>query len=41
MKLTELFRLMVEKEGSDLYLRTMAIPCARINGKVEHIISDP
>ncbi len=41
MQLSELFRLMVDKEGSDLYLRTMAIPCARINGRVEHLVCDP
>ena len=43
MKINELLKLMVEKDASDLFLRTNAIPRARINGKVqiigEHAIS--
>ena len=37
MKIQELFHRMVEKEASDLYLRTNAYPMARINGKLEVI----
>ncbi|HLF19069.1 MAG TPA: PilT/PilU family type 4a pilus ATPase [Candidatus Omnitrophota bacterium] len=40
MKLKDLFNLMVEKEASDLYLRTNAMPRARINGQVEVIHND-
>ncbi len=35
----ELFQLMVQKQASDLYLRTKAYPRARINGKIEVIHS--
>lgn len=31
----ELFRILVERNGSDLYLRTNAYPRARINGRIE------
>ncbi len=41
MDLKQLFRMMLEKEASDLYLRTQAYPRARINGKVEMIASQP
>jgi len=41
MKLYDLFELMVKKEASDLYLRTNALPRARINGKVEVISTEP
>lgn len=37
MNTREIFQLMIEKEASDLYLRTKAHPRARINGKVETI----
>jgi len=37
MNLNELFRIMIEKEASDLYIRTHAYPRARINGKVQSI----
>ncbi len=37
MDLSRLFKLMVEKEASDLYLRAKAYPRARINGKVQII----
>jgi len=39
MNIENIFKLMLEKEASDLYLRTGAAPRARINGEVE-IISD-
>jgi twitching motility protein PilT len=39
--LRELFQMMLQKEASDLYLRTQAIPRARINGKIEMIASKP
>lgn len=35
MTIKQLFQLMVEKEASDLFLRTSAIARARINGKVQ------
>ncbi len=41
MNVKNLFKLMIDKEASDLYLRTMAYPRARINGKVEIIGNDP
>jgi len=41
MNTQEIFKLMVEKEASDLYLRTKASPRARINGKVVEISSAP
>ncbi|MBI5023687.1 MAG: PilT/PilU family type 4a pilus ATPase [Candidatus Omnitrophica bacterium] len=41
MTLKELFQLMCDKEASDLYLRTGATPRARVNGKIETIISEP
>ncbi|MDP8265285.1 MAG: PilT/PilU family type 4a pilus ATPase [Candidatus Aceula lacicola] len=37
MKLLRFFKLMVEKEASDLFLRSHALPRARINGKVQHL----
>ncbi len=37
MNTKEIFKMMLEKEASDLYLRTKAQPRARINGKVEII----
>ena len=40
MNTKDLFKLMIEKEASDLYLRTKAQPRARINGKVETIGSN-
>ena len=43
MTLEYIFKIMLEKKASDLYLRTLAAPRARINGQVtvidEHIIS--
>lgn len=39
MNLREIFELMIQKEASDLYLRTKAFPRARINGKIEVISS--
>jgi len=36
-KLNDLFKIMVSKEASDLYLRTNATPRARINGQVQVI----
>src|SRR3989338_5539876 len=39
--LKELFQIMLQKEASDLYLRTQAAPRARINGKIEMIASKP
>jgi len=41
MELKDLFHLMVEKGASDMYLRTKAIPRARINGLVENIADEP
>jgi len=41
MNTKEVFQLMLEKEASDLYLRTKAYPRARINGKIEVIGSKP
>ncbi len=35
MNLKDLFELMCKKGGSDLYLRTNAIPRVRVNGKIE------
>ncbi|MCA9409171.1 MAG: PilT/PilU family type 4a pilus ATPase [Candidatus Omnitrophica bacterium] len=35
MDLSTLFKLLVEREGSDMFLRTNTQPRARINGKVE------
>ena len=40
MNLNELFKIMVDREASDLYLRTMAYPRARINGRIEVISSE-
>ncbi len=37
MNISGIFHLMVDKGASDLYLRTKALPRARINGKVEII----
>jgi Tfp pilus assembly pilus retraction ATPase PilT len=39
MSVRELFQLMVEREASDLYLRTKAFPRMRINGQVEVVSS--
>ena len=41
MDIKQVFQLMLEKEASDLYLRTRAFPRARINGKVETIGKEP
>src|SRR3990167_6503010 len=41
MNTKDIFKLMLEKEASDLYLRTKAFPRARINGKVEIIGKAP
>jgi twitching motility protein PilT len=41
MNTKEIFQLMVDKEASDLYLRTKAFPRARVNGKVEIIGPKP
>lgn len=41
MKTKEIFQLMVDREASDLYLRTNAHPRARINGKIETIGATP
>jgi len=41
MNIHGLFKTLVEKQGSDLYLRTMALPRARINGKIETIGATP
>ena len=41
MNTKELFKLMLNKEASDLYLRTKAVPRARINGRVETIGKEP
>ena len=41
MNTKDLFRLMIQREASDLYLRTKAFPRARINGKVEIIGQKP
>lgn len=41
MNTKEVFQLMIDKEASDLYLRTKACPRARINGKVETISPTP
>ncbi len=41
MNTRQVFQLMVEREASDLYLRTKAFPRARINGKVETIGKEP
>ena len=41
MNTKEIFQLMVDREASDLYLRTKAFPRARINGKVETIGAEP
>jgi len=40
MNIKDLFMLMVEKEASDLYLRTKTQPRARINGEIEIIGKD-
>ncbi len=40
MKIRDLFRLMVEKEASDLFLRINTFPRARIHGKVQTIGSE-
>jgi len=41
MTIQMLFQLMVEKQASDLYLRTKAFPRARIDGKIQIIDSEP
>ena len=41
MKTADFFKIMVEKEASDMYLRTKSKPRARINGHVEAISDDP
>ena len=41
MNISTLFKIMVEKEASDLYLRTKAFPRARVQGKVEVIYPEP
>jgi len=41
MNTKQIFQLMIEKEASDLYLRTKAFPRARINGRVEIIGQKP
>jgi twitching motility protein PilT len=41
MNTKDFFKLMVDHEASDLYLRTKAQPRARINGKIETIGEDP
>ena len=40
MNLRELFKIMVEKEASDMFLSTDTVPRARINGSVQIISSD-
>ncbi len=40
MKIRECLKILVEREGSDLYLKADAYPCARINGKVEPILTE-
>ena len=37
MKVEKILKTMVEKGGSDLFLRAFAAPHARINGKIEKI----
>jgi len=37
MKIKELFKIMIEKEASDLFLRTNSVPRARIDGIVKPI----
>src|SRR3989338_7469203 len=41
IKMRELFQMMLDKEASDLFLRTNASPRARIDGKVQVIKEDP
>ncbi|HQP09973.1 MAG TPA: PilT/PilU family type 4a pilus ATPase [Candidatus Omnitrophota bacterium] len=41
MNTREVFSLMLEREASDLYLRTKAQPRARINGRVETLGGEP
>ena len=41
MNISTFFKIMVEKEASDLYLRTKAFPRARIQGKIEVIYPEP
>jgi len=41
MNLSDIFKKMVEREASDLYLRTNAVPRVRINGKVEMLEGKP
>lgn len=41
MNTKQVFQLMIDKEASDLYLRTKAFPRARIHGKIEIISTDP
>ena len=41
MDIRDLFRLMIEKGASDLFLRTMAFPRMRIHGMIETIGTEP
>ena len=41
MKLQKFFKQMVEQEASDLFLRSAALPRARINGKVQQLDDKP
>lgn len=41
MSIKNYFKTLVDKEGSDLFLRSNAIPRARINGQVENIANEP
>ncbi len=41
IKIKELFQMMLEKEASDLFLRTNASPRARIDGRVQVIKAEP
>lgn len=41
MDLKEMFSVMCQREASDIYLRTGAVPRARINGRIELIASEP
>jgi Tfp pilus assembly pilus retraction ATPase PilT len=40
MNLRELFKIMVTREASDMFLSTDSVPRARINGTVQIISSD-
>jgi len=41
MKLRELFQIVIDREASDIYLRTNACPRVRIDGKIEQISDKP